>query len=206
MTLAYVVRLKVNGRKISGADGDRPDLVPIRAWRRIMKHGMMTMGRHWHEKFLPLHFGPKAARRYKGAYQPRTTEHVLRKRGISKSDINSRMAGAPSERGARRRFRERVKNQLVSEAGGRDYLRFRGTLQQLSKNATFRAFQTRVNVEIPAPAYVKSKRYPNSPDMMHELSAVLPSEVQELERVAQDTIDQSLQQFAATRQLPQIAA
>lgn len=73
MSLPVKVNLSVNGRRISGHDRDRPEYVPIRAWRLIMQDAVMVGGKLWHTKFRPLHFGEGAKVRYQTAIAKRKT-------------------------------------------------------------------------------------------------------------------------------------
>jgi len=80
----FQMDLMWRGKRINNPD-ERPEGIPVRAWRTILKHVNLTMAAHWHKQFLPKHFGPDAARRYKGVYKKRSARHRQRKERSRKS-------------------------------------------------------------------------------------------------------------------------
>jgi len=187
MTVAAVLTIRHNGRDITGADQDRPENIPIRAWRQIMKHGFKEAGLYWHKNYLPLHFTRAAFFRYPEAYKPRTNSYYARHHlpeKVKKADRPAAIAAA------------RAKHEPLV---------FRGTLREMSRHATARAFQTRVTIRIPTPKYVRQRPMAGQPDIPAELGAVNSQEVETLTAVVQRTIDADMRAFVTNRSLPDLS-
>lgn len=205
MAFPVVLRLTWRGKEIRG-DGDRPEGVTIRNWRLITKAANRSMAFHWHEKYLPLHFGTGAARRYGSAVvKPRTSLWLARKLGIYASDVN-RIAGlSPNDtQQERRRKRQVARQQLVNRAGGANYNVYTGTLRQMVTSVVMvRAFPGRFRLEMPVPSYLPGRRTdPTQPDIRAELSAMLPGEIKDVRNVGQRVLTQTVRQLLRTGSLP----
>lgn len=185
MSVVSVLKIRHNGRDITGRDEDRPENVPVRAWRQIAKHSYFTAGSYWHENYLPLHFTRAAYFRYPEAYKRRTNAYYRRHhvdRETPRNEIDSAVRQA------------RVDHKPLV---------FSGTLRDLSKHATAKAFQTRVTIRIPTPPYVgRRKATGNQPDIVAELSAVNSQEHAALSALVQRTAEGDLQRYADSKTLP----
>lgn len=171
---AFKVELTYRGQVINRPE-DRPEGVPVRAWRAILKHTNLTMAQHWHKMFLPKHFGPEAGRRYKGVYKKRTSGHERRK--------------------------ERQRG--LAAANGRDYLRFTGRLEQrVTQQVAFRVFPTRVRIHMASMFYIPKRPKGNRPNIHAELTAVNVEELKVLKQVGRRALLAAIGQYRATGALP----
>lgn len=182
-----ILKIRHNGRDITGRDDERPENVPIRAWRQIMKSVFLKVGRHWHETYLPLHFSKAAYYRYPEAYTRRTDAYFkrwfVRNPDLKKEEKQAAVARARAEH-----------NPLV----------FRGTLREMSRHAVARAFQTRVTITIPTPAYVTQHPRGARINMYAEMSAVNRQEYESLTGIAQRQTDEGMRRFVERRELPDL--
>ena len=171
----FKLEIKWRGQVINRPE-DRPEGIPVRAWRTILKHVNVSMAAHWHKHFLPLHFGPQAGRRYKGAYQKRSAEHVQRKERSRKSVAKS----------------------------GRDYLRFTGGLERsVTRNVAFRTFPTRVRVHMAAPHYIAKRPRKGQPNIHAELTAMAAEELKVLKQVGRRALLAAVNQYRSAGTLPE---
>lgn len=204
MAFPVILRLQYKGRPV-GKDEDRPEGIAIRAWRAVVKDANRAMAYHWHEKFLPMHFGSGARRRYgSAAYKERTQKWLSEKLGIKYADVN-RVAGvSPSDTKEQRQRKLQVARQkLVAAAGGANYNVDTGTLQRTVKNAIFRAFPSRFRIEMQAPSYIPGRRRdPTQPDIRAELTTMLRTEIDELQRVGQRVLTQSMKVVMQSGRVP----
>jgi hypothetical protein len=204
MAFPVILRLKYKGKAV-GSDGDRPEGVTIRAWRVVTKTANRAMAYHWHEHFLPLHFGSGSRRRYGGEnYKERTTAWLARKLGIKTADIN-RSAGISlgDDLQVQQRKRQKARQQLVSAAGGVNYNVHTGTLKQMVQNVIFRAFPSRFSLIMQMPAYIPGRRRdPSQPNIRAELTTILPTEVSELQKIGQRVLTRTMQQVLSTGRVP----
>ena len=204
MAFPVILRLKYKG-KVIGSDKDRPEGVTIRAWRVVTKSANRAMAYHWHENFLPLHFGSGARRRYGSEnIKERSSKWIARKLGFAKTDIE-RVAGVlpGDDLQTRQRKRQQARQQLVSAAGGANFNVHTGTLRQMVQTVIFRAFPSRFRLEMPVPAYIPSRRRdPSQPDIRAELTVMLPSEISELQKVGQRVLRDMMRQVLSTGVVP----
>ena len=173
----FQLKLMWRGRVIN-SPADRPEGIPVRAWRAILKHVNLAMAIHWHRQFLPRHFGPQAARRYRGAgvYRPRSPRHRQRK---------------DRQRG-------------LAATSDRDYLRFTGELERrVTQEAAFRAFPTRVLIHMPAPLYISRRPRKGQPDIHAELTALNAEELKELRQVGVRALRAAVAEYQSSGILPQ---
>ena len=204
MAFPVILRLKYKGKPV-GSDADRPEGVTIRAWRVVLKTANRAMAYHWHETFLPLHFGSNARTRYGGdKIKQRSSLWLARKLGIKKADINRVADIAPADDPqTRQRKRQTARQKLVSAAGGVNYNVHTGTLQSMVQNAVFRAFPGRFRIEMPVPSYVPGRRRDaTQPDIRAELTTMLPSEVQELQRIGQRVLTETMRRVLQGGKVP----
>lgn len=204
MAFPVVIRLKWKGKVIK-SELDRPEGVSIRAWRDVAKISFRAMAYHWHEHFLPLHFGTNARRHYGGEnIKQRSSVWLARKLGIFAADINKIAGISPSDTIPQRtRKRQEARQRLVSAKGGANYNVHTGTLQEMVKNVIVRAFPGRFRVEMPMPGYIPSRRRnPKDPDIRAELTYVLPSEVETLQKIGQRVLVQTMREVLATGRVP----
>ena len=184
MPIHAVIEIKSNGKNITGRDADRPEHVPIRAWRTIMKHGYAAAGEHWHRTYLPLHFTKAAYYRYPQVYQRRSLGYFLRHH-VDQGSRKERLAAA-----------------RVAAVDPQPNV-FTGRLRELSRIMALRAFQTRVTVTVQVPSYVKTVRKGSSrADTVRELTYVNSQETESLARVVERDVNRNLQHFVKTKQLP----
>jgi hypothetical protein len=204
MAFPVVLRLKYKGKPV-GKDADRPEGIAIRAWRVVLKTANRAMAYHWHENFLPLHFGPGVRVRYGGSnIKQRSTKWIAQKLGIKRGDIEREANIQPGD-GAMTQMRKRqeARQRLVSARGGVHYNYFTGTLKDSVETAIFRAFPSRFRIEMPVPGYIPSRRKDlTQPDIRAELTTILPSEVKELQKIGQRVLRQTMQQVLQTGQAP----
>lgn len=203
MAFPIRLRLKYRGKPV-GRDEDRPEGVAIRAWRIILKLANRAMAYTWHEKFSQLHFGSGAKRRYGAVYKTRTTLWLSRKLGIHAADVNRIAEVSPTDSiPQRRQKRAKARAQLVAAAGGANYNVFTGNLQQMVKTAIFRAYPSRFSIQMPAPSYVPGRRKdPTQPDIRAELTTVLKTEIDVMQRVGQKVLTDEMQKVVSTGRVP----
>jgi len=208
MAFPVILRLTWKGKVIQ-SEADRPEGVSIRAWRVVAKSSNRAMAYHWHENFLPLHFGSGARVRYGGdVIKQRTSKWLARKLKIHASDVN-RVAGiSPTDTIPQRtRKRQEARQRLVAAAGGANYNVHTGTLRQMVKTVIVRAFPGRFRLEMPVPSYIPGRRRSaTDPDIRAELTAVLPREAAAMQKVGQRVLTQMMQQVLSTGKIPAGAA
>jgi hypothetical protein len=227
MAFPVILKLMYKGKQIKG-DSDRPEGVSIRAWRVVLKKANSAMAFYWHEHFLPLHFGPGAARRYRNVFAPRTLQWLMRKVGITRATVDSVMNKAGKFTKFRTKedyWREfyRTANQLIdSSNGGINYNYYRGGLMDsVTSTAIVRAFPGRFRIEMKMPSYIPERRkrrtYKNlgqlrkdfgnsamsdQPDIRTELTAMLSSEIDTLQKIGQRVLVQTMREVLATGKVP----
>jgi hypothetical protein len=204
MAFPVILRLKYKG-KVIGSDKDRPEGVTIRAWRVVTKSANRAMAYHWHENFLPLHFGNDAARRYGGSFKKRTNKWLMRKHSITRRDVERAMPESywalPAL--ARQKPYAQMLDTMVKQAGGIEYNVHTGTLREMVQTVIFRAFPSRFRLEMPVPSYIPSRRRdPSQPDIRAELTVMLPSEISKLQKVGQRVLRDMMQQDLSTGVVP----
>jgi hypothetical protein len=203
--------LSWQGREIR-SEKDRPEGVSIRAWRDIAKSSFSAMAFYWHENFLERHFGPDVRRRYGGGViKPRSLSWLMRKIGIKRSDVDSRMnvAGLFEKHKTKEDYWRdffRVAGTMVDQSdGGINYnYHTGGLLDAVTSAAIVRAFPGRFRLEMPLPAWVpgRTKITNHGPDIRAELTVVLPSEIEALQKVGQRVLTQTMQQVLSTGRVP----
>jgi hypothetical protein len=204
MAFPVVVRLSWQGREIR-SEKDRPEGVSIRAWRDIAKASFSAMAFFWHDNFLQLHFGSNARVRYGGeVIKQRSSKWLARKLKISNTEVRASANVQNDDTPQVRQQKMQVARQrLVSAAGGANYNVHTGTLRQMVKTAIVRAFPGRFRIEMPVPGYIPSRRKnPKDPDIRAELTVVLPSEIEALQKVGQRVLTQTMQQVLSTGRVP----
>lgn len=204
MAFQIGMKLRWRGKEIS-SEKDRPEGISIRAWRDVAKTSFRAMAYEWHEKMLPLHFGSAARRKY-GAenYKERTTKWVAKKLDIKYPDIQ-RAAGIQSSdsKDVRQRKLQVARQQLISAKGGPNYNVYTGTLRQSVKTMVVRAFPSRFRIEMPVPSYIPGRRKSDrDPDIRAELTTVLPSEMEQLRKVGQRVLVESMRRVLETGRAP----
>ncbi|MBL8815261.1 MAG: hypothetical protein JNL58_04470 [Planctomyces sp.] len=181
--------------------------VTIRAWREILRHAFADAGRVWHSTMLPKHFGSGARRAYPGVYKQRSRKWLMRKLRIAPSEIRRQMGptkpGRKSQAEVDQYWEEyrRTADRIIEERGGANFLVSTGTLRNLSKLATFRAFPSRLSVQIQGTAYTPSKPRPNAngrisqPNIRAELTATTKAEQNELRIIVSKRIREGVKYF-----------
>lgn len=204
MAFPVYLRMIWQGREIR-SEKDRPEGVAIRAWRVVTKKSFSAMAFFWHDNFLGLHFGSNARTRYGGqVIKQRTSKWLQRKLKIASTDVRN---GANIQSGdsplVRQQKMQVSRQRLVSAAGGANYNVHTGTLQQMVKTAIVRAFPGRFRIEMLVPGYIPGRRKdPKDPDIRAELTVVLPSEIEALQKVGQRVLTQTMQQVLSTGRVP----
>lgn len=169
------LEIKYRGKVINSPDS-RPEGIPIRAWRQILKFTNLAMGQYWHKHFLPMHFSVEAKRRYQGnVYAPRSDRHKQRKerqRGLAAKSKN-------------------------------EYLVFTGKLRELTtRGATYRVFPTRVRIHLATPHYVYKRPKPGKPNIHAEVTAVNAAELRTLRQVGRKVLVPAIREYRRTQSLP----
>lgn len=141
----------------------KPPEVTVRRWREIRHSVMRTMGEHWHQHMLPLHFAPNAANVYH--YQPRTQKYLADKRRYAEQGKMGR--------------------RTVDRRAATDPLTLSGTLRaNVTQVATIRSFEQRFKLIMPGTAYTPDRpRKPNMPPLAQEVTRLLEREKQELAKI-----------------------
>lgn len=204
--MAFIVRMRLmwKGQEIR-SEKDRPEGVSIRVWRDVAKTSFRAMAYHWHEHMLPLHFGSAARRKYGGGvYKERTTKWIARKLKISYTEVrNAANIKAGESNDDRQRKMQVARQQIVSARGGANYNIDTGTLRQAVKNVIVRAFPGRFRLEMPVPSYIPGRRRSDlDPDIRAELTSVLPSEVEELQKIGHRVLTETMRQVLETGRMP----
>ena len=184
--------------------------VTVRAWRDILRSAFAAAGRLWHNEMLPKHFGSNARRNYPGLYKKRTVKWLLRKMKIAPSEIRRAMPYQPAgrltaaDRAAYWREYAKTAETVIEARGGNNYLVFTGTLRQLSRLATFRAFPSRFSVVIQGTAYTPSRPKPssNQPNIREELTATTKTERDQLNRIVTKKIREGIKFFFQNGHVP----
>ena len=170
----FQMELMWRGKRINDPD-DRPEGIPVRAWRAILKHVNLSMAHHWHREFLPEHFGEQAARRYKGTYKKRSAKHRQRKERSGKSVATS----------------------------GRDYLVFSGKLRErVTRQVAFQVFPTRVKISMASTSYISRRPRKGQPNVHAELTALTVGELKVLKQLGARVLRAAISDFRATGTLP----
>jgi hypothetical protein len=113
----------------------RPLSVTIRKWREMTTAVFAKIGEHWKQKNLPDHFTPDAEVRY--GYQPRSVAYAIGKRDRFKNG-----KGNPDARRL-----------------GPIALVFSGRMfREVTRNASVRAFPSRVTIRLTGPHYISGTR------------------------------------------------
>lgn len=204
MAFPVVLRLIWRGQPVR-SEKDRPEGVSIRAWRAVAKASFSAMAFFWHDNFLQLHFGSNARVRYGGEnIKQRTSLWLQRKLKISAREV--RVAANIQKGDSLQVINQKLqasRQRFVSAAGGANYNVHTGTLQQMVKTAIVRAFPGRFRIEMPVPGYIPGRRKdPKDPDIRAELTVVLPSEIEALQKVGQRVLTQTMQQVLSTGRVP----
>lgn len=139
----------------------------IRKARAALKEAMHTIGSEWHRRYLPLHFEPFSATKYR--YKPRSPKWVAAKKRIAKARSDVKKGGA-------------VPNV------------FTGLLEAaMEQRASVRAYPTRVTVTMQGPRYITMRPYKsNQPDKAREITTVIDSEKNTLSKLAGEVLGRHL--------------
>jgi len=130
-------------------DTERPPDIGARKWSDFSKAGMEAAANLWHEKYVRHHFATYAAVKY--GYQPRKPRTQKRKRAAAKA------------------------GQAIK--GGRVPLVWTGLLErQMLRRGILRVYPSRFVLRKPAGPYVTSRPRGNRPNMVTEITTVIPSE------------------------------
>ncbi len=157
--------IRIDDRELSRlAEG-----LSVRKTREATKSTYAAMGAKWHADFLPLHFEPFSASKYR--YQPRTPRYLTRKATKAQRD-------------------PRIKK------GGKVANVYTGLLEESMKRfADIKAYPSRVSVRMRGPRYITMRRYQsNQPDKAAEILTIIDSERRTLIKVGQETLRARLQQ------------
>lgn len=152
-----------------------------RAVHASAKFAHQKMGELWHRKFLPQHFGPNAGARY--GYQQRTPGYMQRK-VPGKSTWRNRMAvRSGSGMFNFSMFKQTWRDTI--EGGPNDFNVYTGALRRImSKNPSFRAYPTRVTIDMPTLPYIykaHASKQGKQPDKTKEIAgSFTEQEMQEL--------------------------
>ncbi len=140
---------------------EREGWLSKRAWNEMQRESWSAVSDRWEKKILPLHFQPFAAAKY--GYQQRAASTKKRKR-----------------RDARR---GRAKK------GGSVALVHSGLLEeQMRRSGISRVFPTRFTLVKPAANYVTNRPRNGRPNMVAEITKVIPSEERQLARIFEKTM------------------
>jgi hypothetical protein len=159
---------------------------------------------------LPKHFGPGARRAYPGVYKERTLQWLKRKMRIATTEIRLAMnfiqpKGKWSKEDTKEYWREywRAADRIVQSKGGVNYLVHTGTLQQLSRLATFRAFPSRASIQIRGTAYTPLRpKSVTQPNIRAELTATTNTERNQLRVELSKTIRAGLRFYSENGHVP----
>lgn len=187
-----------------------PAGVTVRAWRDIMRAAFAEAGKLWHSEMLPKHFGSNARRNYPGEYAQRSIKWLLRKLRISPTEVRLAMGStardkmSAKDRAAYWREYAQTAERVIESRGGPQYLVGTGTLRQLSRLATFRAYPSRFSVQIQGTAYTPTKQRPgsNQPHLVGELLATTKTERERLRIVISKKINEGVKHFFEHGQVP----
>jgi hypothetical protein len=155
----------------------RPADVTIRKWRGIRHEVMRTMGVHWHQNFLPLHFASNSANVYH--MQRRTQKYMEAKRNAAQRGFMGR--------------------RHVEAKAATDALTFSGTLRaNVTQVATIRTFEQRFKLIMPGTSYTPDRpRNPRQPPIAQEVTKLLQSEKKVLAGLGRES---AIRQLQALRQ------
>lgn len=140
----------------------------------VLKAAMYALGLRWRRRYLPLHFGEKAARRYN--YTPRAGE-----RGRDGSKDFDR-----SYTGRKLRFLKHKRP-----------LEFTGEGKRQALNGQRLVYATRDKVRMPLPSKFNWRHPKSRVRMADEIRAVTVTESKELTKFLIETIDRLLSRTAA---------
>jgi len=151
---------------------DAPPDVSKRQWSRIQRASNEDVGNYWHKRFLPRHFEPIAAQRYR--HKARSENYIKRKR---------RMA-------AQNRARH-VQGQIVDNV-------LTGRMKAAMMRAkVVRGFPSRTTITMVGPRYLTMtfKAGNSQPNKAAELTRVTDDEAQKLAEVKRDSVLRQLEEI-----------
>lgn len=155
-------------------DTERPPDIGARRWSDFSKAGMNEVAELWHSKYIRLHFMDFASVKY--GYQPRKSRTLKRKRQLAR-------AGKVAK-------------------GGRVPLVWTGLLErQMLRRGILRVFPRRFTLRKPAGPYITNRPRGGRPNMMKEITTVLPSEERGMARAYEDKAAELMNTFRAHRRV-----
>jgi hypothetical protein len=153
---------------------ERPPDVGARKMSDFNKVGMGRVADYWQDKYLPHHFSDYAKVKYN--YQKRRPKTNKRKRKLAKTG--------------------EVKK------GGRVPLVWSGTLErQMKRPGILRVYPTRFVLRKPAGPYITNRPRGRRPNMVKEITTVIPSEERRLADVFENVVAEQLTKYRARRRV-----
>ena len=169
---------------------DQPPGVSKRHYERVVRPAAhLAMGKFWHSKLLPKHF----TRRARVTYKHRSRNAVDAK-GKRAPDGNSYIA--QKMRAAQSGRPYRATGLTVKQAGRVDNV-LTGNLKRLvTKNASIRAFPSRVTITVPVPVYAPMKpRDSRQPNKMAEIFSNTDSDVAKMAKVLETEVARGIRNY-----------
>lgn len=155
-------------------DTTRPPDIGARRWSDFTKAGMTAVADLWHEKYIPFHFETFAAIKY--GYQKRTPRTLIKKKKAA------------------------AKGKAIK--GGRVALVWSGTLErQMRRRGILRVFPKRFVLSKPAGSYITNRPRGGRPNMVQELTKVLPGEERAMAKVFQEKTAELMNTYRAKKRV-----
>ena len=153
-------------------DTTRPPDIGARKWSDFSKTAMRAAADVWHTKFIETHFRPAA--KYKYRYARRTSKYTDRKQALARVGKAAR--------------------------GGQVDLVYTGTLEkQMLRRGILRIFPTRFVLSKPAGSYITDRPRGGRPNMVKEITTVVPSEAEAMAKAYQEAAAKLMNTYRATR-------
>lgn len=153
-------------------DTTRPPDIGARKWSDFSKVGMRAVADLWHDKYIRPHFQPSA--RYTYGYSRRAPSTIKRKKAAA-------AAGK-------------------AKKGGAADLVWTGTLErQMLRRGILRIFPTRFVLRKPAGSYITDRPRGGRPNMVREITTVVPREQDAMARAYQSAAAKLMNNYRATR-------
>lgn len=153
---------------------ERPPDIGARKWSDFAKEGMRAAAELWQDKYVGLHFQPFARAKY--GYQPRKVETIRRKKGAAAKG-------------------KAIKGGVVS-------LVWTGLLErQMLRRGILRIYPTRFVLRKPAGSYVTNRPRGGRPNLVREITTVIPSEERAMAAAFEERTAQLMNHYRATRRL-----
>lgn len=183
---------------------NRPIDVVRDAWRTITRAAYRAVGLYWVEKFLPKHFEPGAASRYR--YDYRSAAYLMRKHGTNIGSM--RISGI--ERKDQGSHLRKLDDETPLVLTGR-------MKQDVLSQSVVRGFPTRATIYLYGPSYMNvklgagyTKRKNNKggtfvdytrhqPDKAKEMTTVTPPEREELAKVLRQELLAGIAAYRGTK-------